>query len=74
MKDKLGNRSNASTEMEFKDTLGIMVGDEGKGIKTIMDMVTGNRIYCAMSSAGIMRQSWFKQYIMFQIEVHSKEG
>ena len=57
MKDKLGNRSNASTEMEFKDTLGIMVGDEGRGIKTIMDMVVGNRIYCAMSSAGIMRQS-----------------
>ena len=57
MKDKLGNRSNASTEMEFRDTFGIMVGDEGRGIKTIMDMVTGNRIYCAMSSAGIMRQS-----------------
>ena len=57
MKDKLGNRSNASTEMEFRDTFGIMVGDEGSGIKTIMDMVTGNPIYCAMSSAGIMRQS-----------------
>lgn len=57
MKDKLGNRSNASTEMEFKDTYGIMVGEEGRGIKTIMDMVTGNRLYCAMSSAGIMRQA-----------------
>ena len=34
-----------------------MVGDEGRGIRTIMDMVTGNRLYCAMSSAGIMRQA-----------------
>ena len=57
IKDKLGNRSNASTEMEFKDTYGVMVGEEGRGIRTIMDMVTGNRIYCAMSSAGIMRQA-----------------
>ena len=57
LKDKLGNRSNASTEMEFQDTHGVMVGDEGRGIRTIMDMVTGNRLYCAMSSAGIMRQA-----------------
>ena len=57
MKDKLGNRSNASTEMEFQDTYGVMVGQEGRGIRTIIDMVTGNRLYCAMSSAGIMRQA-----------------
>lgn len=57
MKDKLGNRSNASTEMEFQDTYGTMVGDEGRGIRTIIKMVTGNRLYCAMSSAGIMRQA-----------------
>jgi putative acyl-CoA dehydrogenase len=57
IKDKLGNRSNASTEMEFQDTWGVMLGDEGRGIRTIMDMVTGNRLYCAMSSAGIMRQA-----------------
>ena len=57
MKDKLGNRSNASTEIEFQDTFGVMVGEEGRGIRTIMDMVTGNRLYCAMSSAGIMRQA-----------------
>lgn len=57
MKDKLGNRSNASTEMEFQDTYGVMVGEEGRGVRTIIDMVTGNRIYCAMSSAGIMRQA-----------------
>ncbi len=57
IKDKLGNRSNASTEMEFQDTYGVMVGEEGRGIQTIIEMVTGNRLYCAMSSAGIMRQA-----------------
>ena len=57
MKDKLGNKSNASTEMEFQDTWGLMVGEEGRGIRTIIEMVTGNRLYCAMSSAGIMRQA-----------------
>ena len=57
MKDKLGNHSNASTEMEFQDTYGVMVGEEGRGIRTIIEMVTGNRLYCAMSSAGIMRQA-----------------
>ena len=56
-KDKLGNRSNASTEIELQDTWGIMLGDEGRGIRTIIEMVTGNRLYCAMSSAGIMRQA-----------------
>ena len=57
LKDKLGNRSNASTEMEFDKTYGTMVGEEGRGIQTIIEMVTGNRLYCAMSSAGIMRQA-----------------
>jgi len=57
MKEKLGNRSNASTEMEFQDTWGVMVGEEGRGIRTIIEMVTGNRLYCAMSSAGLMRQA-----------------
>ncbi|MGB7305374.1 MAG: acyl-CoA dehydrogenase family protein [Burkholderiaceae bacterium] len=57
LKDKLGNRSNASSEMEFRNTYGVMIGQEGRGIRTILDMVTGNRLYCAMSSAGIMRQA-----------------
>ena len=57
LKDKLGNRSNASTEIEFDKTYGTMVGEEGKGIQTIIQMVTGNRLYCAMSSAAIMRQA-----------------
>ena len=57
LKDKLGNRSNASSEMEFLDTHAVMVGDEGRGVRTIIDMVQGNRIYCAMASAGLMRQA-----------------
>lgn len=57
VKDKLGNRSNASTEMEFHDTYGVMVGEEARGIRTIIEMVALNRLYCAMSSAGQMRQA-----------------
>ena len=56
LKDKLGNRSNASTEMEFEDAWGVMVGEDGRGVRTIMEMVTGNRIYCCISSAALMRQ------------------
>lgn len=57
LKDKLGNRSNASAEIEFTDTYGQLLGGEGRGIRTIIDMVALNRIYCAMASAGIMRQA-----------------
>jgi len=55
LKDKLGNRSNASAEVEFKDTLAFPVGDPGNGIRTIMDMVTLTRLDCALGSAGLMR-------------------
>jgi putative acyl-CoA dehydrogenase len=56
LKDKLGNRSNASSEMEFHETYGVMVGEEGRGIATIIGMVSGTRLYCAASSAAMMRQ------------------
>lgn len=56
LKDKLGNRSNASSEMEFQDTFGLMVGPPGRGVRTIIEMVTGNRFYCCMGSSGLMRQ------------------
>ncbi len=56
LKDKLGNRSNASSEMELQDTWGVMVGDEGRGVRTIIDMVQGTRYYCCFSSAALMRQ------------------
>jgi len=57
LKDKLGNRSNASSEMELQDAWGVMIGPEGRGVRTIMDMVTGNRLYCAVNSAALMRQA-----------------
>ena len=55
LKDKLGNRSNASSEVEFVDAVAEMVGEPGGGIKTIMDMVTLTRLDCAVASSGIMR-------------------
>ena len=55
LKDKLGNRSNASAEVEFSETLGEMVGEPGAGIRTIMDMVTLTRLDCAIASAALMR-------------------
>ena len=57
LKDKLGNRSNASSEIELQDSRGVMIGPEGRGVRTIMDMVTGNRLYCATNSAALMRQA-----------------
>src|ERR1700722_8267640 len=55
LKDKLGNRSNASSEVEFTDTHAVRVGDEGKGIRTIIQMVQLTRQDCAIASVGLMR-------------------
>lgn len=57
LKDKLGNRSNASSEVEFTDAFGYLLGEPGSGIRTILDMVTLTRLDCALASAGIMRAS-----------------
>src|SRR5204862_4043200 len=55
LKDKLGNRSNASSEVEFNGAYAECVGDEGKGIRTIIQMVQLTRQDCAIASAGLMR-------------------
>ncbi|MDT4990299.1 MAG: putative acyl-CoA dehydrogenase [Actinoplanes sp.] len=55
LKDKLGNRSNASSEPEFDDTVAWLVGDEGQGVRTIIDMVTMTRLDCVTGSAAGMR-------------------
>jgi putative acyl-CoA dehydrogenase len=55
LKDKLGNRSNASSEVEFHGAHAVCVGDEGKGIRTIIQMVQLTRQDCAIASAGLMR-------------------
>ncbi|OKJ75002.1 acyl-CoA dehydrogenase family protein [Streptomyces sp. CB02460] len=55
LKDKLGNRSNASSEPEFDDTVAWLVGPEGKGVRTIIDMVTMTRLDCVIGSAAGIR-------------------
>jgi putative acyl-CoA dehydrogenase len=55
LKDKLGNRSNASSEVEFNGAYALRVGEEGKGIRTIIQMVQLTRQDCAIASAGLMR-------------------
>jgi putative acyl-CoA dehydrogenase len=55
LKDKCGNRSNASSEVEFHRAHAWLVGEEGRGVATIMEMVTLTRLDCAISSAGLMR-------------------
>ena len=55
LKDKLGNRSNASSEVEFHGAYARRVGDEGKGVKTIIQMVQLTRQDCATASVGLMR-------------------
>ncbi|MDD0810950.1 acyl-CoA dehydrogenase family protein [Curvibacter sp. RS43] len=56
LKDKVGNRSNASSEVEFKEALGVRVGAEGRGIRTLIEMANYTRLDCALSSAGYLRQ------------------
>ena len=57
LKDKLGNRSNASSEVEFADAYGLRVGDEGAGVRTIIQMVQLTRLDCGLASAGYMRMA-----------------
>ncbi|WP_299533494.1 isovaleryl-CoA dehydrogenase [uncultured Herbaspirillum sp.] len=57
LKDKLGNRSNSSSEVEFEDAMGIMVGEDGRGIATILEMANHTRLDCIIGSAALMRQA-----------------
>ncbi|GGV71883.1 MULTISPECIES: acyl-CoA dehydrogenase family protein [Streptomyces] len=57
LKDKLGNRSNASAEVEFDGTWARRVGEEGRGVRTILEMVAATRLDCVLGSAGLMRQA-----------------
>ncbi|MFJ6657486.1 acyl-CoA dehydrogenase family protein [Streptomyces sp. NPDC091377] len=57
LKDKLGNRSNASSEPEFEGTVAWLVGAEGQGVKTIIEMVNCTRLDCVMASATLMRKT-----------------
>jgi putative acyl-CoA dehydrogenase len=57
LKDKLGNRSNASSEIELDGTVGFLVGEEGRGVRTIIEMVNRTRLDCIFGTAAGMRQS-----------------
>jgi putative acyl-CoA dehydrogenase len=57
LKDKLGNRSNASSEVEFIDAWAHLVGEEGRGVPTILEMGTYTRLDCVIGTAGMMRQA-----------------
>ncbi|RSS84402.1 acyl-CoA dehydrogenase family protein [Streptomyces sp. WAC06614] len=57
LKDKLGNRSNASGEVEFDGTWARRVGEEGRGVRTIIEMVAATRLDCVIGSAAVMRQA-----------------
>lgn len=55
LKDKLGNRSNASSEVEYDEAWAQMVGEEGRGVRTIIEMVAHTRLDCVIGCAAIMR-------------------
>ena len=57
LKDKLGNRSNASSEVEFDGAWAQLVGEEGRGVPTIIEMVNHTRLDCAIGAAGGMREA-----------------
>ncbi|MCB9788970.1 MAG: acyl-CoA dehydrogenase family protein [Deltaproteobacteria bacterium] len=57
LKDKLGNRSNASSEIEYRGTWARMVGAEGRGVPTIIEMVNHTRLDVALGASGLMRQA-----------------
>ena len=57
LKDKLGNKSNASSEVEFKGAYAMLIGEEGRGIPTIIEMGNHTRLDCAIGSSSLMRQA-----------------
>ena len=57
LKDKLADRANASSEVEYHDAWGMMIGEEGKGVKTIIEMVQATRLDCTLGSAGGARRA-----------------
>ena len=57
LKEKVGNRSNSSSEVEFKDAWGIMIGEAGRGIPTIIEMANYTRLTCSVGSSAMLRQA-----------------
>ena len=57
LKDKLGNRSNASSEITLDGAWAVLIGEEGRGVRTIIEMVNHTRLDCVIGSASLMRQA-----------------
>jgi len=57
LKDKLGNKANASSEVEFMDATAWLVGEEGRGVPQILEMGSMTRLDCALGTSGLMRQA-----------------
>ncbi len=57
LKDKLGNRANASSEVEYESAEAVLLGEEGRGVRTIIDMVARTRLDCIYGSTAGMRQA-----------------
>ncbi len=57
LKNKLGNRSNSSSEVEFEDAWGLLLGEEGRGIATILEMAGYTRLNCVLGSAALLRSA-----------------
>jgi putative acyl-CoA dehydrogenase len=57
LKDKLGNKANASSEVEFDNATAWLVGEEGRGVPQILEMGTMTRLDCALGTSGLMRQA-----------------
>lgn len=55
IKDKMGDRSNATSEVEFADAWALPIGEEGRGVRTIVEMINRTRLDCSLGSAGLMR-------------------
>lgn len=72
LKDKLGNRANASAEIEYNGAIAYRLGDEGAGLRTILEMVHHTRLDTAMAPAGLMRAAldhahyWTRHRSVFQ--------
>lgn len=62
LKEKVGNNSNSSSEVEFKDAWGILIGEEGRGIPTIIEMATFTRLNCVLGATAIIRQATLQAY------------
>ncbi len=57
LKEKVGNKSNASSEVEFANAAAWLIGEEGRGVRNIIEMATYTRLDCAIASAALMRQA-----------------